>query len=365
MEDNKIVENAAATDETVYADIAASMETTANADVAASTEATANADAAASTETAANADAAANAVATATVMIDVRALTKRFDGYAALDNMALHVPKGSVYGLVGPNGAGKTTLIRHIAGVYSPDSGETLIDGEPVWENPYIKERIIHIPDDLSFAPYATISDLAAYYRNIYPRFDTERFERLKPVFPLDCEKRVSRFSKGMQKQAALWIALCCTPDVMLLDEPVDGLDPIARRVIWGLILRDVAERRTTVLISSHNLRELDGISDHIGIMMNGRLVLERALADLQGETTKLQVLLKQNADFMLPGFSVLHESRNGSLAEYIVKGGVDSVLAAVNALDPPPLFVEALPLTLEEIFIYELGGMGYAADII
>jgi len=303
-------------------------------------------------------------------MIETKALTKRFDGFAALAEMELHVPKGCVYGLVGPNGAGKTTLIRHLAGVYQPDSGIVLIDGVPVWENQKIKERIVHIPDDLYFMPSSTINDLVGYYKYLYPRFDTERFEKLKTAFPLDLKKRLNRFSKGMQKQAALWLALCCTPDVMLLDEPVDGLDPVARRIVWSLILRDVAERGTTVLISSHNLRELDGISDHIGIMRDGKLILERALADLQGDVTKLQVVFSKtgtDADtdapgdvMQLPGLEILHTSKNGRLAEYIVRGNADSVLSAVHAMDEPPYIADAVPLTLEEIFIYELGGVNY-----
>ena len=345
---------------------------------------------------AANAAGAAGAAAPGVYdyMIEAKALTKRFDGFAALDGMDLHVPKGSVYGLVGPNGAGKTTLIRHLAGVYRPDMGEVRIDGGPVWENPHLKERLIHIPDDLHYTPSASISSLVAYYKYIYPRFSIDRFERLKAAFPLDLKKRVGKFSKGMQKQTALWFALCCMPDVMLLDEPVDGLDPVARRIVWSLILKDVAERRTTVLISSHNLRELDGISDHIGIMRGGRLILERALADLQGDVTKLQIVFAKTEGaagvagaggaggvdgagvatyeaagtasgagrpFRIPGFEILHSSHNGRLAEYIVRGSVDSVLSAVNAMDPPPLLADAVPLTLEEIFIYELGGMDYA----
>ena len=328
---------------------------------------------------------------TAAIMIEVRALIKRFDGFTALDEMALHVPRGSIYGLVGPNGAGKTTLIRHIAGAYRPDSGDILVDGSPVWENPQIKQRLVHIPDDLNFIPSANINDLATYYRHIYPNFNMDRFERLKTAFPLDLKRRVSKFSKGMQKQTALWLALCCMPDVMLLDEPVDGLDPVARRIVWSLILRDVADRQTTVLISSHNLRELDGISDHIGIMRDGKLILERALADLQGDVTKLQIVLAKpggggaavsgiasplggaaggdtasppGGAFRLPGFTILHESHNGRLSEYIIRGSADSVLAAANAIDPPPLLADAIPLTLEEIFIYELGGMDYAEYI-
>ena len=298
-------------------------------------------------------------------MIEVRALTKRFENITALDKMALHVPKGCVYGLVGQNGAGKTTLIRHIAGAYRPDAGEVLIDGERAWENPHAKSRCVHISDDLFFVPSATMPDLASYYNGVYPRFNMDKFEKLKDVFSFDMKRRVSRFSKGMQKQAALWLALCCMPDVMLLDEPVDGLDPLVRRTVWSLILDDVAERQTTVLISSHNLRELDGVSDHIGIMRSGKLALEKSLADLQGSVTKLQIVFAPNTErggaFSLPaGHEILHAGRSGHLAEYIVSGCAEEVLSAINTLNPQPLFAEAVPLTLEEIFIYEPGGTGH-----
>ncbi len=215
-------------------------------------------------------------------MIEVKELHKSFDGFEALRGLTIHVPRGAVYGLVGPNGAGKSTVIRHLAGIYRQDSGEVLIGGEPVYENPAVKAKLAYIPDDIFYFGAATIRDMKNLYRAMIPTFSDERFEKLREAFPLEEKRALRRLSKGMQKQAAFWIALSCCPEVILLDEPVDGLDPVMRRQVWSLLLQDVAERGTTVLVSSHNLRELEDVCDHVGIMDKGRMLLERPLAALQ-----------------------------------------------------------------------------------
>ena len=211
-------------------------------------------------------------------MIEVNGLVKRFDGFAALDGAALSVPAGSVYGLVGPNGAGKSTLIRHLTGIFRQDAGTVRIGGEDVWENAALKARIAAIPDDWYYFLQSSIRDMMRFYRGFYPAFSMERYEKLKEVFQLDEKRPIRRLSKGMQKQAAFWLALCCMPDYLILDEPVDGLDPVMRRQVWSLVLADVAQRGTTVLVSSHNLRELEDVCDHVGIMDHGRVLLERSL---------------------------------------------------------------------------------------
>jgi len=294
-------------------------------------------------------------------MIQTTAVIKTFEGFPALDGAALNAPKGSIYGLVGPNGAGKTTIIRHIAGVMRPDSGEVLVDGQPVDENNAIKERLFLIPDDPYFFPSANINDMKSFYKKIYPRFDEGLFEKLQEIFPLDRKRHIRRFSRGMQKQAAFWLAVCCRPDVLLLDEPVDGLDPVMRRRVWGIIMQDVADRQTTVLISSHNLRELEDVCDHVGIMHQGRIVVERNLSELQGNLTKVQAAFTENSENPLEGqgFDILHHSVQGKLHTYIVRGAQDGITQKVSGL--APLFCDMLPLTLEEIFIYELGGLDYA----
>ena len=291
-------------------------------------------------------------------MIEVKNLTKRFDGFAALDGLTMTVPTGSVYGLVGPNGSGKSTVIRHIMGIFRPDSGGVFIDGAPVYENPTVKSRMAYIPDDIFYFVQSSVHDMMHYYRGIYPTFDMERYEKLREVFGLNEKMPIRRMSKGMQKQAAFWLAMCLRPEVLVLDEPVDGLDPVMRRQVWSLLMADAAERGVTVLVSSHNLRELEDVCDHVGILDHGRLLLERSLSELQENITKVQLALPDERP--LPeGLQLVHETVNGRLRTLILRGDPQETLAQLQELQP--LFLDALPLTLEEIFIYELGGADYA----
>ena len=286
-------------------------------------------------------------------MLEMKNVTKTFSGFKALDDLSMQVPKGAVYGLVGPNGAGKSTAIRHLTGVYRPDSGEITMNGERIYENPGLKARIGHIPDDIFYFPSASLEDMRKYYRGMYPNFDDQLFDRLYEVFQLPKKSQIRRFSKGMQKQAAFHLTICTRPDVLILDEPVDGLDPVMRRQVWSLILSDVAQRETTVLISSHNLRELEDICDHVGIMDHGKMLLERSLADMQGSTVKLQLVGDAPKEL-----EILHESQSGRLKTLVVRGSAEEVVAKVQAAGP--VYFDVLPLSLEEIFIYELGGVNY-----
>ena len=299
-------------------------------------------------------------------MIEAKAVSKSFDGFLALNDLDMTVPKGSIYGLVGPNGAGKSTILRHLCGVYRPDSGVITIEGQPVYEHPAIKERMVVIPDEVYYYGSASVREMMKFYRGMYPTFSMERFEQLTEAFPeVDAKRPIRRMSKGMQKQAAFWLAMSCCPDYLLLDEPVDGLDPVMRRQVWSLLMGDVAERGTTVLVSSHNLRELEDVCDHVGILSHGQVVIERSLSQLQGTTVKLQVAFPDGVQPGLPqGMEVLHQSQLGRVYTYIVRGRADEVQQQVEAIHP--LFVEALPLSLEEIFIYEMGGNDYAVrDIV
>ena len=286
-------------------------------------------------------------------MLELKNVTKCFGDFKALDNLSMTVPKGAVYGLVGPNGAGKSTAIRCLLGVYRPEQGEITLKGETIYENPAVKTTIGSIPDDIFYFPSATLEDMRKFYRGIYPRFDDELFERLYEVFNLPRKSPIRRFSKGMQKQAAFHLSICTRPDLLVLDEPVDGLDPVMRRQVWSLLLSDVAQHGTTVLISSHNLRELEDICDHVGIMDQGKMLLERSLADMQGSTHKLQIVGEIPA-----GLEVLHETESGRLRTLIVRGTAQDVTAAAEAAKPS--YFDVLPLSLEEIFIYELGGVNY-----
>ena len=299
-------------------------------------------------------------------MIKVNNVTKTFDGFRALDGLTMTVEQGSIYGLVGPNGAGKSTILRHIMGVYRPDSGSILVDGQPVFENPAVNAKIAVIPDDLYYFPSASTRDMARFYRGMYPAFDGKRYEALREAFPdVDDKQPIRRLSKGMQKQSAFWLALCCQPQVLVLDEPVDGLDPVMRRQVWSLLMGDVAQRGTTVLVSSHNLRELEDVCDHVGILSHGKVLLERSLTDLQDNVVKLQVAFPQAEPPQLPGdLNILHTSQIGRVFTYIVRGNPADIKARMAAYQP--LLLEALPLSLEEIFIYELGGEDYAVrDIV
>ena len=291
-------------------------------------------------------------------MIEVKNAVKRFGGFAALDGAALTVPTGSVYGLVGPNGAGKSTLIRHLTGIYRPDEGSISIGGQEVWENAAVKAKVAAIPDDWYYFPQACIRDMMRFYRGFYPNFSMERYEKLKEVFNLDEKQPIRRFSKGMQKQAAFWLALSCMPDYLILDEPVDGLDPVMRRQVWSLMMGDVAERGTTVLVSSHNLREREDVCDHVGIMDHGRVLLERSLAALQDNTVKLQVVFREGTTELPAGLDVLHASRIGRVHTLIMRTNAQEATERLAAYSP--ILVDAVPLTLEEIFIYELGGADY-----
>ena len=292
-------------------------------------------------------------------MIEVKNAVKRFDGFPALDGASLSVPAGSVYGLVGPNGAGKSTVIRHLTGLYRQDGGTVQIGGEDVWENASLKGRIASIPDDWFYFNSSTVRDMARFYQGLYPAFSRERYEKLQEVFAIDERKVIRRLSKGMQKQVAFWLTLSAMPEYLILDEPVDGLDPVMRRQVWSLVLGDVSQRGTTVLVSSHNLRELEDVCDHVGILSHGRVLVERGLSDLQENVVKMQVVFQEKELPKLPDdLEVLHVSQVGRIHTLIIRGNATEVTnrLAVYA----PILMDALPLTLEEIFIYELGGEDY-----
>lgn len=293
-------------------------------------------------------------------MIQVTQLEKSFDDFHALNGVDMHVGKGEIYGLVGPNGAGKSTLIRHLTGVYRPDAGQVLIAGEPVFENRNVKAKFAYIPDELFYFMQADTMEMKRFYQGIYPKFDEKLFEKMRKFFPnIDTKRSIRRLSKGMQKQVAFWLAICCRPEILILDEPVDGLDPVMRRQIWSIIMADVSEHETTVFVSSHNLRELEDVCDHVGIMHQGKVILERSLSELQGSVCKIQTAFQAEMPKLPDGFEVLHMSNTGRVYTLIVKGNPAEAKKQIERLNP--MLVDVLPLTLEEIFIYELGGVDYA----
>ncbi len=298
-------------------------------------------------------------------MIEVNNVTKKFGDFVALDDLNMHVERGAIYGLVGPNGAGKSTIIRHLSGVYKQDSGEIKIDGQPVYENEKLKQSFTVIPDDIFYFTQANTMDMMKFYKNMYPKFDETLFKKIMGCFPaIDPKKMVRSLSKGMQKQVAFMLSVATRADLMILDEPVDGLDPVMRRQIWSLIMSDVAENGLTVLVSSHNLRELEDVCDHVGIMNHGKLLIERSLDELQTSITKIQIAFEDGIPPLPPEIQVLKKISAGRVHTLIVKGeprAAETILSSLN-----PLLMDVLPLTLEEIFIYELGGENYAVkDII
>jgi ABC-2 type transport system ATP-binding protein len=292
-------------------------------------------------------------------VIKVENLSKNFDDYKALDNISLHVNKGSIYGLVGPNGAGKTTLIKHLTGVYQQQKGKVFINDELVYENNKAKEKLAYIPDELHFFSNHTINKMAKFYKKTFPTWNQERYEKLKDVFGIDENKKINQLSKGMKKQVAFWLNISYMPEVMILDEPVDGLDPVMRKKVWNLLIQDVAERQMTVLVSSHNLRELEDICDYVGIMNTGQLLIEKEIDDLKSDIYKIQIAYKDKfPENIIEEKHILHKEDRGSISVLILKGKREETIKKIEASNPAIL--DVLPLTLEEIFIYEMRGAGY-----
>lgn len=293
-------------------------------------------------------------------MIEVQQVSKAFENEYAVENLSLSIRKGSIYGLLGSNGAGKTTLLKIIAGVYRPEAGSITINEKPVYENVPVKQRMVFIPDTLYFFPHSTIKQMANYYANFYPDWNWPRFEKLQQVFNIDPKRKINRLSKGMKRQVAFWLALSCMPDVLILDEPIDGLDPVMRQKIKNLLFQDVAERDLTVIISSHNLREIEDICDHVGIMHNGKLIIQKELDDLKADTHKIQIAFseQQQDEELLSKLKILHQDKRGSVSLFIVKGKQMEIEQIIHTMNP--LLFDILPLSLEEIFIYEMEDIGY-----
>ena len=292
-------------------------------------------------------------------VIKCKGVTKRFDKFEALGNLSLTVPRGSVFGLVGPNGAGKTTLLKSIMGILKCDEGEILVDGLPAYENPEVKEKIFYIPDDLYFFQSYSIKEMADFYKGIYKNFNMERFLKLGAVFEIDLKRNVTRLSNGMQKQVMFWLGISAMPEILILDEPVDGLDPVMRKRVWSVLLQDVAERKTTVLISSHNLRELEDVCDHVGMLSEGEVVIQKGIDDVKGNFHKLQLAYSgEIPKEVSEEIEIVNKTKFGSVNLLIVKGEAEKIKEAVMKTNP--LIFDMLPLTLEEVFIYEMGGLGY-----
>jgi ABC-2 type transport system ATP-binding protein len=296
-------------------------------------------------------------------MIEIKGLTKSFDGFLALDGVDMHIAQGAIYGLVGTNGSGKTTILKLLCGITRPDGGEILVDGTTPYESPACKARLAFIPDDLSWYSRQTLDDAMRFFRDLRPVWNDALFDEVTGGFGLDRRQHLSRFSKGMQKQAVFALSLASEPDCLILDEPIDGLDPLVRRSVWQHIVDATADRGMTTLVSSHNLREMEGFCDSIGILARGRMVLERSLDELTAGVHKLQV------SFGAPGsrpegcyrsLDVLHQRTDGSIDFLIVRCSGEALDRFAQAWHP--VIFDRVALSLEEIFMYELGG---AQDVV
>jgi ABC-2 type transport system ATP-binding protein len=295
-------------------------------------------------------------------MIHLTNVTKTFDRFQAIRGVSMTVQKGRIYGLLGSNGAGKTTLLKMMAGIIRPDHGTVLVAGEEVWENPEIKQRIMFLPDHVYFFPQTTIEQMAAFYESIYPAFNRERFRRLQEIFLLDPRKKIHQFSKGMQRQAAFWLAFSAMPDVLIMDEPLDGLDAVVRQKVKNIIVQEVAEREMTVVISSHNLREMEDLCDCIGILHGGEMLFEKELDAMKTDIHKIQVAFRNGIPKQFAEqLDIVYEEQRGSVLLLIVRGGKQEIVSYIKPFQP--LIFDVLPLTLEEIFIYEMGDAGYAIE--
>jgi ABC-2 type transport system ATP-binding protein len=295
-------------------------------------------------------------------MIEIHHVRKGFEQVEAVKDVSLHVQKGSIYGLLGSNGAGKTTLLKLLAGIYKPDDGDIFFEGEPIFENVKLKKKLLFLPDNPYFFSHATIQQMAQFYRDVYPGWNEERFWQLQEWFSIDVQQKIQRMSKGMQRQAAFWLAFSVMPDVLILDEPFDGLDAVMRKKMKNLLVQDVAERNMTVFISSHNLREVEDLCDHVGILHNGEMIMEREIDDLKADVHKIQVAFRDGIpSSFLTGLQVVYQEQRGSVLLCIVRGNREEVDAYIQRF--APVIFDVLPLTLEEIFVYEMGRVGYAIE--
>lgn len=295
-------------------------------------------------------------------MISVEGLTKNFDGYKALDNVSCKIPEGCIYGMVGSNGAGKSTFLRILMGIYKADSGIVEIDGLPVYENPDIKKDLAFVPDDLYFVNNSSMNRMAKFYAGVYDNFDRTRFDFLCSTFKLDPDKSVNTFSKGMKRQAAIILAVSTRPKYLFLDETFDGLDPVMRNLVKSLVCKDVEEQKTTVIMTSHSLRELEDTCDQLALLHKGGLIFESDIANLKTSLFKVQIAFVEPYDkSRFKEFDMLHFVKHGSVSNIITRGDRNEVEQKLNAMKPAIL--DILPLSLEEVFTYEMEVLGYSFD--
>ncbi len=293
-------------------------------------------------------------------MIEVKGISKSFSGIKAVDNLDAVIQEGAVFGLIGTNGAGKSTFLRMVCGVLKPDEGTILVDGKPIFETPESKQKMFYISDEQYFFANANPIDMKRYYERVYPEFDGERFLELLKRFGLQGGRKINTFSKGMKKQLSVILGICANTKYLLCDETFDGLDPVMRQAVKGIFIKEIEERGMTPIVASHNLRELEDICDHVGLLHRGGILLSRDLEDMKLNIHKLQCVWKNPEDIeaIKQQVEVVKVEQRGSLMTITIKGSVDRIEKAVE--EKEPLFYELLPLSLEEIFISETEVAGY-----
>ena len=295
-------------------------------------------------------------------MIKGLKIDKYLGGEKILDNVNINVSKGSIYGLIGPNGAGKTTLIKTLVGIYEPESGEVLISGEDVKENTKVKSRLGYVADYQNFYPNFKVGEMVKFYRNTYPLWNEYRYNALKKVFKLDEKKRIRNLSKGMKTQLSLMLNLSITPEVLILDEPTSGLDPVIKRKVLDIIIDEVSTNETTVLISTHHLGELEQICDHIGIIHEGKILMEDSIDNLKSKVRKIQVAFKDGIPEEIKNSEdILKIENRGKVYEIIVNDNIEKLMVEIRKHNP--ILLDTIDMSLEEIFIYKMGGVGYVFE--
>ncbi|MBO7151151.1 MAG: ABC transporter ATP-binding protein [Clostridia bacterium] len=293
-------------------------------------------------------------------MIVAKDVTVKLGRFTALKNLSCTIPCGCIYGLVGSNGAGKSTFLRLISDIYRPQEGTVEIDGEPLFDNPKAKENLFLVPDELFFLPQSSMDQMARFYANLYPSFDKDRYTQLTQLFGLNPRANLNTFSKGMRRQAATILALAIKPKYLFFDETFDGLDPVMRNLVKDVIREDVAQRKSTAIIASHSLRELEDVCDQLALLHRGGIVFESDVKNIQTKLFKVQIAFAYSFDCeAFSRYDVVSYRQSGSVAEMIVRGEKEEVINELKQMEPTVL--DVLPLNLEEVFIYEMEALGYA----
>lgn len=292
-------------------------------------------------------------------MIEIKNISKRYGNLEVINKLNCKIEDGLIYGLVGANGAGKSTLLRIINGIYLADSGEVLVDGENPLNNIAIRQNIVFVPDDLFFYKGYTIHDMAMFYQSLYKNFDMSYLEKLAKLLKLDVNRKISTFSKGMKRQCALILAIATNAKYMFFDETFDGVDPVVRNALKKILMNHLEERKSTIVLTSHNLRELEDIADNLGLLYNGGILFEGEIDEIKTNMFKVQISLKDEFDRdTFKNLEILSFKKVGSVASLIIKGEKKEVGKVLEEMNP--LILDYLPLSLEEIFIYEMEVLGY-----